>query len=402
MTGTIAARHGPHDAPSGEAQATSVYVHVPWCVRRCPYCDFATRAVEPAAIAHERYADAVLRELEQRAPALEGRRLVSVFFGGGTPSLWSPQALGRVLRGIVGAFGARLGELEVSVECNPGSFEDDRAAQLVEVGVTRLSIGVQSLDEATLAFLGRAHDARQALRSVRSASECGAAVSADLIIGVATLSAMETAAQVAPLVEAGARHVSAYVLTIEPGTRFGALHRAGRLPIRTEDDVVETYWRLADACAAVGLEHYEVSNHAAPGQRCVHNLHYWRAGDYVGLGAAAVGCLLETPGRARRWRNEPDPDRYMALVEAGRLPEADEERLGPAELVREGLMLGLRTDEGADMRALARRAGVEPSHGRAQAIARRIERGDLVRDEQRLRVPRSRWLVLDSIVVDLF
>ncbi|MFW6066798.1 MAG: radical SAM family heme chaperone HemW [Myxococcota bacterium] len=384
---------------------TSVYVHFPWCLSKCPYCDFATRAVDAQEVLHERYADAVLRELEARAPALHDRRLVSVFFGGGTPSLWDPGALARVLSGVRAAFQAETEELEVTVECNPSSLDGAKAAALHRAGVNRLSLGVQSLDDAHLSHLGRRHDAATAVRAVREARSEMPRVSADLMFGMPGQTPATLAREARRLLDLGLGHVSAYALTIEPGTRFGELHRKGKLPVADDDTYADLFEALAHTFAEAGLAHYEVSNYARPGEEARHNLHYWRGGDYLGLGAAAVGCTVGTPGHARRWRNQPDPRRYMeAPVGGGPAAfEAWEEHLDAETLVREALMLGLRTREGLDLEATRVRAGADPeAPPRDAALRRATARGDLLREAGRLRVPQDRWLRLDAIVADLF
>lgn len=375
----------------------SVYVHFPWCLKKCPYCDFATRKIDRPEIPHRAYADAILTELDARAASLEDRTLVSVFFGGGTPSLWDPAELGRVLAGVRGAFTGVAPDLEVTVECNPSSLDRERAAALREAGVDRLSVGVQSLDDERLKFLGRFHDASGAMRAVRDAIPEVPRVSADLMFGMPDQSPESFLAEIDPLLDLGIRHVSAYALTIEPGTQFGELHRKGKLRVATEDTYADSFLRAESLFAERGFAHYEVSNYAVPGEESRHNLHYWRGKSYLGLGAAAVGCLDDRPGHARRWRNEPDGMRYLEVPR-----EESSEDLGPDEIVREALMLGLRTREGVDLEATAKRAGKDPLAGRERAIERRLASGDLVREGTRLRAPPSRWLALDSIVVDLF
>ncbi len=376
---------------------TSVYVHFPWCLKKCPYCDFATRKIDRPEVPHRAYADAVLRELDRRAHALEGRHLVSVFFGGGTPSLWDPVELGRVLRGVRGAFAREAEDVEVTVECNPSSLDAPRVAALLEAGVDRLSVGVQSFDDERLRFLGRFHDAAGALRALEHAIAEAPRVSADLMFGMPGQSPGALLDDVRRLIDLGLRHVSAYALTVEPGTQLGELHRKGRLKLAGEDDTVEMFVRVEELFASAGLGHYEVSNYAAPDEESRHNLHYWRGGAYVGLGAAAVGCLDRGVGRSRRWRNEPEGTRYLET-----LAEESEEQLGPDEIVREALMLGLRTREGVDLSDVARRAGADPLERRSRALTRLTAAGDVVREHDRLRVPAERWLRLDSIVADLF
>lgn len=385
---------------------TSVYVHFPWCARKCPYCDFATRGTDPAKIPSGSYADALARELEARAAGLGAaglgeRRLVSVFFGGGTPSLFDPRELGRVLGRIRAAFSAEAAELEVTVECNPSSFDRKKAAALRAQGVNRVSLGLQSLDDERLRFLGRLHDAAGALRALDEAVAELPRVSADLMFGMPGQTPEQLASEVRAIVDAGARHVSAYALTIEPGTRFGELHRKGRLPLASEDSYAAMFEGAGAVFEELGFEHYEVSNYAEPGEESRHNAHYWRGGDYLGLGAAAVGCLLDSPGAARRWRNHPDPARYMGAA-APPSCEQSEEHLGALELLREALMLGLRTREGVHVGGAEARSGRRLDSGREAALERRLGSGDVVFDAGTLRVPRERWLQLDSIVSDLF
>lgn len=376
----------------GQGLATSVYLHFPWCLRKCPYCDFASVATEAGAVPHEMYADAVIGELEERD--VKGRTLVSVFVGGGTPSLWDARALGRALAAIRAAFDAPEPSVEVTVECNPTSLDEDKTVALREAGVGRLSIGVQSLDAERLRYLGRLHDPAEALDALRAAVATMPRVSADLMFGLPGQRAEEFERDLDRVLSIGVRHVSAYGLTIEPQTQFGELHRKGRLTLALEDDYAETFERAHDMLADRGLEHYEVSNFAMPKERSRHNEHYWRGGDYVGLGAGAVGALS-----GRRYRNDPRPERYLA--NPGR-SEVFEEILDAQDRIREALMLGLRTVDGVDLAALEARAGENPRTGREAAIARRIERGDLRVDGDRWIVPQGRWLHLDGIIADLF
>ena len=373
---------------------TSVYVHFPWCAKKCPYCDFATRAVDVQTIPHEAYADALLRDLDARAPSLAGRRLFSVFFGGGTPSLWSAGALGRTLEGIRSAFESELPDLEITAECNPSSLSDAQAAAFQSAGVNRLSIGVQSLREPHLKFLGRLHDAEGARRAIRGARATGLRVSADLMFGMRDQ--RDVLADVDALVDEGLEHVSAYALTIEAGTQFGTLARMGKLEVADEDDYARMFLEAEARFAAAGLEHYEVSNYARPGFEARHNLHYWRGGDYLALGAAAVGALSEGLV-ARRWRNQKDPEKYLADPH-----EEWSEELDADVRIQEALMLGLRTTEGVDLAALEDRVGVDPRVGRKRAFERGLERGDLHLEGATLTVPRARWLHLDGIVATLF
>jgi len=380
---------------------TSAYVHFPWCLEKCPYCDFNSHKTPREAVPHEAYADAVLRELDARAPELEGRTLSSVFFGGGTPSLWSKPALGRVLSGIRSAFASEAPDLEVSVECNPTSLDQKGAAQLREVGVNRLSIGVQSLSSERLKFLGRLHDPGGALRAIADAQREMDRVSADLIFGVATQKPEDARRDVEQILETGVRHVSAYALTIEQGTRFGELHKKGKLPLAPEDHVADGYLVVEETLTKAGFGHYEVSNYATEGQEARHNLHYWGGGSYLGLGAGAVGCLDSNDGTASRWRDEPLPARYLERAGGSQL-EAEREELRALDRAHERIMLGLRTTRGVDLQAMRRELSIDLLSLRAAPIEKRRARGELVIEDGHLRIPHAHWLKLDAIVVDLF
>ncbi|HEX7671919.1 MAG TPA: radical SAM family heme chaperone HemW [Polyangiaceae bacterium] len=396
-----------------------VYVHFPWCLQKCPYCDFLSVAAPREAVPHAAYADSLLAELSRRRGEMRGGRLSTVFFGGGTPSLWNPADLGRVLRAIRDAFptGAEAEpddktEPEITVECNPSSFDEDRARALLDVGVNRVSIGVQSLDRKRLEFLGRLHDARGGLRAVEAALRAGVPrVSADLIFGVAGQSTEDAVREAAAVVDLGVTHLSAYALTIEPGTRFGALSRKGILPLVGEDVVADSFVALHETLTARGFEHYEVSNYGVPGSFARHNLGYWRGDDYLGLGCGAWGTV--TVGKKRvRYRNTPVPDRYVgsALEWAG----TDLERSGSGELVSElevlspenrfaeRLMLGLRLAEGLDVEAAAQDTGVEAwPASRLRAVERLSSRGRVLREGPRLRIPHEAWLLADGTIAEI-
>jgi putative oxygen-independent coproporphyrinogen III oxidase len=379
----------------------SVYVHFPWCLQKCPYCDFASTTIKRPDVPHRAYADAVLLELEARAPALAGQPLESVFFGGGTPSLWEPAELGRVLARIRELAGSAPGE--VTVECNPSSLDAARAAALREVGVDRLSIGVQSLNDARLRFLGRLHDADGALRALAEARRELPRVSGDLMFGMPGQRADDLLEELQRLSALELDHVSLYALTVEPNTRFGELSRKHKLQLAPEADYAECFMAAERFFAAQGLEHYEVSNYARPGQHSRHNAHYWRGGDYLGLGAGAVGCVSTGAGAgtARRYRNDPNAARYLERSGSARV-EVESEPLTPADRMRERLMLGLRTQWGLDLQGVRAELGVEPHAGRERALDRALEQGNLVQTDTTWRVPHERWLHLDSIVTDLF
>lgn len=374
----------------------SVYVHFPWCLQKCPYCDFASATIRRPEVPHRDYADAVLRELELRSRGDLAGPLYSVFFGGGTPSLWEPRELGRVLRAIRAAFSCDDEALEITVECNPSSLDTDRALALRDAGVNRLSIGVQSLDERRLRFLGRLHDGAGALAAVRAAQRAMPRVSADLMFGMPDQAPADFLAELDQVLELGVAHVSVYALTIEPQTQFGELYRKGKLRVAKDDAYADTFLAVESLLQSRGFDHYEVSNYAQPDQTSRHNQHYWRGGDYLGLGCAAVGCTAR-----RRYRNHTRPAAYQAATDLRTL-EQESEALDAQAIVREALMLGLRTSEGVSLAALGERAGTDPLAGRERAIERAKQRGQLLLEGDTLRVPHAHWLQLDAIVTDLF
>jgi oxygen-independent coproporphyrinogen-3 oxidase len=315
--------------------------------------------------------------------------------------LWAAEEIGRVLQAILAAYPNVASALEVTVECNPSSLDAAVARSLRQAGVNRLSIGVQALDDARLRFLGRLHDADGALRAVQGALAQVPRVSGDLIFGLPGQSPERAAQEAKQLLACGLSHLSVYALTIESGTQFGQLHRKGKLPMAAEDDVADAFLRIEQALACEGLEHYEVSNYARIGERGRHNEHYWRGGAYLGLGAGAVGCMHHAPGHGRRYRNNPAPEHY--LVHSGTPGvEIFEEALGPQDLLRERLMLGLRTSDGMDLAAARAAIDVDPLQGRERALAQALERGDVIHQADTLRIPHARWLHLDSIVARLF
>jgi putative oxygen-independent coproporphyrinogen III oxidase len=385
-----------------------VYVHFPYCLAKCPYCDFVSY-VPPrgSSIDHRGYADAVLRELDGRAPAFEDRTVGSVFFGGGTPSLWDSRELGRVLAGVRTALPAARA-LEVTVECNPTSLDEDRARALVDVGVDRVSIGVQSLRDDRLKYLGRLHDARGAAAAVQGAIRAGVPrVSGDLIFGLPDQTPEQARDEALELADLGVGHLSAYQLTIEPGTRFGELARKGRLPQADDGATADAFLAIDEALAARGLGHYEVSNYAATGEEARHNLGYWRGDEYLGLGCGAYGFartgMSARAGAARgeRWRNDPRP---LAYVTGDATTTATREDLDARTMLRERIMLGLRMREGVDVAQAARDLGIEAegwTDERAREAAKLSERGRLVREGTRVRIPRAAWLWTDDTAARL-
>jgi oxygen-independent coproporphyrinogen-3 oxidase len=352
-------------AQAGRAPGTGrmgVYLHVPWCRQLCPYCDFPVAVVGRAAIPHQRYLDAVLAELAERAHEVAGRRLVSIYFGGGTPSLWEPACLATAVRAVADALGGgpgtALDDLEITLEANPQDCVPERLATWRAAGINRLSIGVQSLEPGVLATLGRT-DLGDGLAALAAARAAGfERVSADLIFGVpgdvpggvpALASALDRS--VAALAEVGAGHLSVYELTIEERTAFGKAVRAGRMRPLDEDTLAALYEAVHRTLGSHGYEHYEISSHARPGHRAVHNSLYWNGGEYLGLGSGAASFVLLPGGAGVRSVNQRSVHAYLRSRGAERVTTRD--HLDPAAVACDRVWLAMRTIDGVPAGALA-------------------------------------------------
>lgn len=395
--------------------AAGVYVHFPWCLAKCPYCDFVSFATERDEIDHAGYADAILRELKARAELIGNHTIRTIFFGGGTPSLWAPSELGRALKAIRETLDCAH-DAEITVECNPTSLDADKVSALIDQGVNRFSIGVQGLDAERLKFLGRKHDPAGAVASVKAALAVAEAagkevrISADLIFAVADETAITGKNEAIALADLGLTHLSCYELTIEPGTQFGELAKRGRLPLADDGRTTEAFLAIDDALTGRGFRHYEISNYAKPGNEARHNLGYWNGAPYLGLGCGAYGTV-RSAGSAVRYRNVIDPKRYVEstrTVMPGMAGEGDglsisSETLDGETLMRERIMLGLRLERGLDIGDAARSLGVDPwPKDRAREAEKMVERGRLVRDGDRVWIPKSGWIFANDTAARLF
>jgi len=332
-----------------------VYIHFPYCLSKCPYCDFASRAEK--IIPQERYTRAVLRELRARAPEFAGRRAVSIYFGGGTPSLWDPACVAEVLREVRSLFDVSP-EAEVTLEANPGTTDEARFAAFRAAGVNRLSIGVQSLAAPQLVALGRQHSGGDAVRAYRTARAAGFAnVSLDLIHGAEGQNAAGAARDAAAAVALGPEHVSCYALTLTglaEDVPMAKAVRRGELRLPDDEASAEMGEAVREELSRGGYARYEISNYARPGYEAVHNSLYWRGLEYAAAGCGACGFrrLPEGPHVARRWMNDRSPERYLERVEETGLGEAQGEDLSAEEHLRERIFTGLRLAEGLDLSAL--------------------------------------------------
>jgi len=371
-----------------------LYVHFPWCSFRCPYCDFAVTTTRP--IPGARYAAAVIEEIGRRAPAFAGRACATLFLGGGTPSLWEPSAIARVVD-AARALGLPRGA-EVTLEANPESADAGRAAAWRAAGVTRVSIGVQSFDPEVLRKLGRRHGPADAERAIREVASLIGNVSVDLIHGGRRSSVASARSDAVRLVSLPVTHVSSYALTLDAevlaeDVPFARLAREGKLAFPGDDEVVAQGRAVAEVLGTAGFRRYEISNFARPGMESRHNLLYWRSEDYLGAGAGAVGCVRTATG-AVRWTNHREVGPWLAAVDGGGLPSASEERLGPSEMANERIMLALRTAEGLRVE--------EIGPGREAAVAALVRAGLAVVSGGRLRLTAEGMDVHSAVAERLF
>jgi putative oxygen-independent coproporphyrinogen III oxidase len=379
-----------------ETAAFGVYVHWPFCLSKCPYCDFNSH-VRHAAIDEDRFARAFAREIETTAARVPGRQVSSIFLGGGTPSLMRPETVGAVLDAIAKHW--RLDDgVEVTLEANPTSVEAARFAGYRAAGVNRVSLGVQALDDASLKQLGRLHSVREALDAVAIARKAFERYSFDLIYARPDQTADMWAAELQLAIKEAAEHLSLYQLTIEEGTPFFGLYAAGKLKTPNEATARALYDVTQEVCAHHGLPAYEISNHARKGAECRHNLVYWRGEEYAGIGPGAHG-RLDINGSRHATMAEKRPEAWLMRVEANGHGVITNDVLNSGERADEFLLMGLRLVEGIDPRRYAALAG-RPLNPRRIALLR--EEGAIVVDgDGRLRVTQAGFPVLDAVVADL-
>ena len=371
-----------------------VYVHIPFCIHRCHYCDFNT--YEGHGELHGPYVDALLRHIEAYAPGRDFPEATSVFFGGGTPTILAPSQLARITDAIRARVGIARGA-EITVEANPETIDEAVIAMLLKAGVTRVSLGVQSLVDHALQRLGRTHSAAVALEAITAARRAGCDdLNIDLIYGSPWESEADWAATLSQAVEAGPDHVAAYALTVEPGTPLHTLVATGRVPDVDPDVQAERHSMADFVLSSAGYERYEVSNWARPRHASAHNVLYWCGGDYLGLGAGAHGYL-----DGRRFWSVRLPRDFVARAEAGESVEAGAERLSRSGRAGEALMLGLRLASGVEMAAFARVHGRSALTDRGTAISELEEMGLLETHEGWLRLTGRGTLMANEVVARL-
>jgi oxygen-independent coproporphyrinogen-3 oxidase len=371
-------------------------VHWPFCLSKCPYCDFNSH-VRHAAIDEARFARAFARELETTAARIPARTVSSIFLGGGTPSLMQPQTVGSILEAIGKCWNV-ANDVEVTLEANPTSVEATRFAGYRAAGVNRVSLGVQALDDASLKALGRLHNAREALEAIAIARKSFERYSFDLIYARPDQTPAMWSEELELAIAEAAEHLSLYQLTIEEGTPFFGLHAAGRLKTPDEATARALYDVTQEICARHGLPAYEISNHAREGAECRHNLVYWRGQEYAGIGPGAHG-RLDINGIRHATATEKRPEAWLMRVEANGHGVVVDDCLSSEERADEFLLMGLRLAEGIDPKRYAALAG-RPLDSHRVALLR--EEGAIaVGTDGRLRVTQAGFPVLDAVVADL-
>jgi oxygen-independent coproporphyrinogen-3 oxidase len=364
----------------------ALYIHWPFCVSKCPYCDFNSHV--RASVDQGEWREALLADLAWEAERTPGRRLDSIFLGGGTPSLMPPATVAALIEAAERHWRFAR-DIEISLEANPSSVEAARFAHLAQAGVNRVSIGLQSLDEANLRFLGRRHDVDEGLAALGAGLAAFERVSFDLIYALPGQSAGVWEKELARALAFGTEHISLYQLTIEPGTRFAAMAARGELAPTDPDEAAALYELTRDLTVAAGVPAYEISNHARPGCESRHNLAYWRYGDYAGIGPGAHGRRGGSFTRRHR-----KPENWLAALGRSGHGIEEERTIPPEERAVEALLMGLRLREGVDMARIGDALDL-------RAIARLVDQGLLEREGKRLGATPAGMLLLDAILVEI-
>ena len=377
-------------------EAFGLYIHWPFCLSKCPYCDFNSH-VRHAAIDEARFVRAFATEIATTAARVPGRTVSTIFFGGGTPSLMEPATVGAILEAVAKHWSIAPGA-EITLEANPTSVEATRFRGYRAAGVNRVSLGVQALDDASLKALGRLHTAQEALDAVAIARQSFERYSFDLIYARPGQTPEAWRTELNRAITEAAEHLSLYQLTIEPDTPFAGLHAAGKLTIPDDDSARTLFDMTQDICAAAGLPAYEISNHARPGAECRHNLVYWRYHEYAGVGPGAHGRLV-IDGQRHATATERRPETWLASVEAAGHGLVEIEALTREQQGDEFLVMGLRLAEGIDRLRFERIAGRRLD---AERIAALTGHGFVeTTPDGRLRVTCAGFPVLDAVVADL-
>ncbi|MEE9374913.1 MAG: radical SAM family heme chaperone HemW [Rhizobiaceae bacterium] len=398
MANLIATNTSANDAPNNDdgTPGFGIYVHWPFCAAKCPYCDFNSH-VRHQPIDQSRFASGFEKEIAHMAAMQPGTQVSSIFFGGGTPSLMEPETVERILVAINQAWDVPK-NIEITLEANPTSVEAGRFKAYRKAGINRVSLGVQSLDDAQLKFLGRQHSANEARAAIALARDIFPRLSFDLIYARPNQSLNGWEKELRSAIELAADHLSLYQLTIEQGTPFYDLHRRGKIIVPDPEQAAQLYELTQDITAAAGLPAYEISNHAKLGHESRHNLTYWRFGTWAGIGPGAHGRLKMNDGR-HATTAERHPESWLDLVEKQGHGMVENELLTYEDTADEMLLMGLRLREGMD---IARYQRITNTTIDPQRLADMIEH-EMVEElpNNRLRATPAGWLVLDAVIADL-
>jgi oxygen-independent coproporphyrinogen-3 oxidase len=377
--------------------AIALYIHFPFCVRKCLYCDF--NSVADSRIDPAEYAEAVVREMALRARLLDAPVTApTLYIGGGTPSLMAPRDVGSIIDGAARLFGLAA-DAEVTLEANPGTVTRDSLAGFRNAGVNRLSLGVQSFSDPLLERLGRVHTAAEARAAFAAAREAGLAnIGIDLIHSLPGEDLPRWRADLGEAVALAPEHLSAYPLSVEEGTPFSRLEERGELPLPEEEEAAAMFSETTSFLERAGYEQYELANFALPGRRSRHNQVYWRRGNYLGFGAGAHSFLRE-PGFGRRWRNCEPPEVYLESVRGGSIPEEEVVGLSARDAMGEFLFLGLRLLDGVEEERFRQEFGLDIEEAFPAAVAELAAAGLLERTDQRLRLARRALPLANQVFV---
>jgi oxygen-independent coproporphyrinogen-3 oxidase len=383
--------------PAESDSGFGVYIHWPFCASKCPYCDFNSH-VRAGSIDEARFLRAYLTELRHWAELAPGRRVTSIFFGGGTPSLMAPSTVSTILEAIGEAWSVAA-DAEITLEANPSSVEAARFRGYRSAGVNRVSLGVQSLDDADLRALGRLHTVKEARAAIEVAGSTFTRCSFDMIYARPGQTPEAWRTELTLALALAGRHLSLYQLTIEPETPFAALHARGKLRVPDGEMAHDLFELTQELTEAAGLPAYEISNHAAPGEECRHNLTCWRYDEYAGIGPGAHGRVVVAGGTRHATSTERLPERWLQRVEADGHGMIERLPLSRAEQADEALLMGMRLSEGLDLGRLAAVSGMRPAD---RAVNDLIGLGLIERyGEDRLRASRSGRIVLNEVVLRL-
>jgi putative oxygen-independent coproporphyrinogen III oxidase len=374
----------------------ALYIHWPFCLAKCPYCDFNSHVRD--RIPQDRFRAALQQELAWEAKRLGRRRLTSIFFGGGTPSLMEPETVVTLIADAKRHF-EPAENIEITLEANPTSVEAARFAAFRQAGVNRVSIGVQSLDDAALRMLGRQHSAAQAIAALEIARANFPRISFDLIYARPNQSLIAWRAELRTALNLAADHLSLYQLTIEPGTKFEAMHRRGEIALPDDDTAADLYAATGEEAARFGLLPYEVSNYAVPGSESRHNLSYWHYEDYAGIGPGAHGRITFAPPHIMATRRHRAPESWADRVERDGHGMVDQIALDQTQRAREMLLMGLRLTEGIDRIWFAARTGGTLEDALDQSVLRQaLDEGYLTWSDDRLVATPAGRLRLDALL----